>query len=119
MPLRTLAGLDNVPPFPEVRSGTEKGTLTVAVTCYEMGSMIKEATKSVWASERLPDEVLLVDDGSCGEETVAAIEELENEATERNRPLRVIRQPNRGLAGARNAGLAAAKGEFISLSRWR
>jgi glycosyltransferase involved in cell wall biosynthesis len=35
-------------------------------------------------------------------------------ASERGLPLRVIRQRNKGLAGARNTGLEAAKGEFIS-----
>jgi hypothetical protein len=45
---------------------------------------------------------------------MATIQMLEREAAERSRPLRVIRQRNRGLAAARNAGLEAATGEFIS-----
>jgi len=114
VPLRTLAQKDEAPPLPKPRPGTEKGTLSVVVTCYEMGSMIKEAVESVWASERQPDEVLLIDDGSHGEETLTNIRELERDASERGLPLRVIRQRNGGLAAARNAGLEAANGEFIS-----
>jgi glycosyltransferase involved in cell wall biosynthesis len=79
-----------------------------------MGSMIREAVKSVWDAERQPNEVLLVDDGSHGDETLANIRELESYAYKNCLPLRIIRQRNRGLASARNAGLAVAKGEFIS-----
>jgi glycosyltransferase involved in cell wall biosynthesis len=79
-----------------------------------MGSMIKEAVESVWASERKPDEILLIDDGSCGEKTLLNIRELESNASERSLPLRVIRQRNQGLAASRNIGLEAANGEFIS-----
>jgi len=62
----------------------------------------------------VPDEVLLVDDGSRDEATHARLASLEREAAARGLPLTVLRQANRGLAGARNAGLAAARGDFIS-----
>jgi len=114
VPLRTLAQEDKAPSLPEPRPGTKKGALSVVVTCYEMGSMIKSAVESVWASERQPDEVLIVDDGSHGEETLASIRALEKRASEKGLPLRVIRQRNGGLAKARNIGLETAKGEFIS-----
>ncbi|MEP9410702.1 MAG: glycosyltransferase family 2 protein [Candidatus Brocadia sp.] len=112
--LRTLSQEDNPPPVPELEHDTKKGTLSVVVTCYEMGAMVREAVESVWASERLPDEVLLIDDGSHGEETLSSIHILEADALKKNLPLKVIRQRNRGLAAARNAGLEAASGEFIS-----
>ncbi|GEM_PF-932722 len=114
VPLRTHVQNDKAPLLPEPRPGTKKGSLSVIVTCYEMGSMIKEAVESVWASERKPDEVLIVDDGSRGEETLLNIGELEKDASEKGLPLRVIRQRNQGLAKARNIGLGAANGEFIS-----
>jgi len=114
MPLQTLAQNDKPPPLPELRPGINKGTLSVVVTCYEMKSMIREAVESVWATEPQPDEVLLINDGSHGEETITNIRKLEKKASERGFPLRVIQQRNKGLAGARNAGLEAAKGEFIS-----
>ncbi len=114
VPLRTLSQKDKLPPLPEPGLRTKKGTLSVVVTCYEMRSMVREAVESVWASERLPDEVLLIDDGSHGEETLTSICVLENDASKRNLPLKVIRQRNQGLAVARNTGLEAASGEFIS-----
>jgi len=96
------------------QAGSKDPTLSVVVTCYEMGVFLRETVESVWASTRQPDEVLLIDDGSHGAETLAIIGSLERSATERGLPLRVMRQGNRGLAGARNAGLAAASGEFVS-----
>lgn len=114
VPLSALAQQDRPPPSPKSRPGTRKGTLSVVVTCYEMGSMISEAVRSVWDAERQPDEVLLVDDGSHGGETLENIRELESYASKNSLPLKVIRQRNLGLSSARNAGLEAANGEFIS-----
>jgi glycosyltransferase involved in cell wall biosynthesis len=88
--------------------------LSVVLTCHDLGAYIGEAVGSVWASERVPDEVILVDDGSRDEATHARLAELEKEAAGRGLPLTVVRQGNRGLAGARNAGLAAARGDLIS-----
>jgi glycosyltransferase involved in cell wall biosynthesis len=79
-----------------------------------MGGLLKEAIDSVWASEHRPDEVLLINDGSKGEETLVTIQELEEQASIRDLPLKVIHKSNRGLAAARNTGLEAATGEFIS-----
>ena len=114
LPLRSLAQQDNAPSVVVPRVNGQDQTLSVVVTCYEMGPLIKEAVRSVWASERRPDEVLLVDDGSHTDATLASIQELEQQAMQTGLPLTVIRQRNRGLATARNAGLEAAGGEFIS-----
>jgi hypothetical protein len=88
--------------------------LSVVVVCHNMGSLITETVESVWRSDRLPDELLLVDDGSDDATTEACLEALERAAVDRRLPLRLLRQPNRGLAAARNAGLAAATGDCIS-----
>ena len=112
--------LDRTRPLGEIASPNpglfvgEGGTLTVVIPCYEMGAMLAETVESVWASERLPDEVIVVDDGSRDEATRACLAGLEREAAGRGLPLAVLRQSNQGLAGARNAGLAAARGAFIS-----
>jgi GT2 family glycosyltransferase len=113
-PLRDIASDHACPAVPVRRAGTRENTLSVIVTCYEMGILVKETVESIWASERIPDELLLIDDGSQGTETLRSIEELEAVAVERRLPLRVLHQENRGLSGARNAGLEAAAGEFVS-----
>jgi len=90
------------------------GTLAVVVACYEMGALLVETVESVWAATRRPDELIVVDDGSPGAATREAIARLEAEARARRLPLHVLRQPNRGLSGARNTGLQAARSEFVS-----
>ncbi|HYU31783.1 MAG TPA: glycosyltransferase family A protein, partial [Thermoanaerobaculia bacterium] len=106
--------LGEIPSPPGPLSHPSPPRLSVVLTCYDLGPSIGEAVASVWASERIPDEVLLVDDGSRDEATLARLAELETEASSRGLPLTVLRQRNRGLAGARNAGLDAARGDFIS-----
>ncbi|MBI3812115.1 MAG: glycosyltransferase [Nitrospirae bacterium] len=113
-PLRELDTVEPRRPVPPAPSGARKGTLSVVVTCYEMGPLVRESVESVWASDRVPDEILLVNDGSHGEPTLQSIRELEEAAGRRRLPLRVIHQDNMGLAGARNTGLAVASGEFVS-----
>jgi glycosyltransferase involved in cell wall biosynthesis len=51
-------------------------------------------------------EIIVVDDGST-DETAAVLAEFGNS-------VRVIRQDNRGLAAARNAGLSQARGDFLA-----
>src|SRR5437763_1983115 len=55
-------------------------------------------------------EVIVVDDGST-DETGSII----GTAYAREPRVRYLRQANRGVAGARNAGLELARGEFIAL----
>lgn len=52
-------------------------------------------------------EIIVVNDGSTDETAAVA------SAFERHANVKVISQPNRGLAGARNTGIAAASGEFV------
>jgi glycosyltransferase involved in cell wall biosynthesis len=113
-PLRSLAKEVKRLSLRKVETLRKDKSLSVVVTCYEMGSMIEEAIESVWASYLCPDEVLLIDDGSHGPETLKSITALERKASKRNLPLKVIRQRNKGLAASRNTGLEAASGEFIS-----
>ncbi|MEZ4586203.1 MAG: glycosyltransferase family A protein [Gemmatimonadales bacterium] len=102
------------PGHPGPPSDDRSTTLTAVVTCFDLDEVLLEAVESVWASERLPDELLLVDDGSTREGTLALIRALEARAATRDLPLTVIRQPNQGLSAARNAALARAGGELIS-----
>jgi hypothetical protein len=112
-PLRSSAG-SHTWSAPAVGSGSATATLSVVVVCHNMGPLITETVESVWRSEFVPDEVLLVDDGSDDAETAIHLAALERAAVEHGRPLRIVRQRNLGLAAARNAGLNAATGEFIS-----
>ena len=83
--------------------------ISVVIPLYGVEDSMCPCVDSVLAQTYPHMEVLLVDDGSpdaCG-----AIADAYAQADQR---VRVIHQPNRGLADARNAGTAAAWGEFIT-----
>lgn len=81
------------------------GDLSVVMAAYDTEEYIGEAITSVLGNADRLLELIVVDDGSSdGTASVAA---------SFGEPVRVIRQENRGAAGARNTGLAAARGAFI------
>jgi hypothetical protein len=78
-------------------------TVTVVIPCFNQGRYLAAALKSVLDQSHRPAECIVVDDGSTDDTaTIAA-----------RSGARVIRQPNRGVSAARNAGLAAAHGDLI------
>jgi glycosyltransferase involved in cell wall biosynthesis len=81
-----------------------KTTVSVILTTFNDARFLSEAIGSVYAQTHLPEEVIVVDDGST-EDPSAVVNAW--------RDVRLIRQTNRGLAAARNTGWRAAKGEYI------
>ncbi|MBK9176757.1 MAG: glycosyltransferase [Flavobacteriales bacterium] len=77
--------------------------VSVVVTCYNLGGFLMEALHSIPPG----CEVIVVDDGSTDPETVAVLDALDTEQYV------VLRQPNLGLARARNNGIRIAKGICI------
>jgi glycosyltransferase involved in cell wall biosynthesis len=89
--------------FPEV----EHPDVTVVVPFYNDIRFVEECLASVYEQTHDSWEVVLVDDGSTEEEAVSFIAALD-------RPrVRVLRQANRGLPGARNAGITEGRGRFF------
>ena len=89
-------------------SKADRGPLvSVAVPVYNGQATVGEALRSLLAQTYRNLEIIVVDDGSAD----GTWEVLESFGS----AIRAIRQPNAGIAAARNAGLAAAKGEFIAL----
>ncbi|MBR4523430.1 MAG: glycosyltransferase, partial [Kiritimatiellae bacterium] len=87
--------------------GTPKVSIIMPV--YNSARYLSEAIASVLCRKDLPDlELICIDDGSTDDS--AAILEFWHDRDSR---LRVLRQKNQGLGVARNAGLDAAKGEYI------
>lgn len=83
--------------------------ISVVVPLYGVADTMGPCVDGILAQTYPHLEVLLVDDGSpdaCG-----AIADAYAQA---DRRVRVIHQPNRGLAAARNTGTAAAQGELIT-----
>jgi glycosyltransferase involved in cell wall biosynthesis len=80
--------------------------VTVILPCYNAHRYLDEAIASVRA-QTLPEvEIVVVDDGSTDPATLAHLAALPAD-------VRVVRQENRGLAGARNSGFREARGEFV------
>jgi glycosyltransferase involved in cell wall biosynthesis len=80
----------------------------VVIPCYEQAHFLGEAIQSVLSQSHPDVEVIVVDDGSTDDTTVVA---LEYSAADPR--VRLVRQENRGLAGARNRGLAESRGEYV------
>ena len=83
--------------------------VTVVIPTFNRVRFLPSAVRSALDQTLLETEVVIVDDGST-DSTPAVCSSL----AARDQRVRVIRQPNRGLASARNTGLAAAKAEWIA-----
>jgi glycosyltransferase involved in cell wall biosynthesis len=79
---------------------------------YRDVRFLDECVESIIGQSQPPSEILLIDDGSRSAEVDAA---LERWALNRQPPIRVLRQPNRGVCVARNALLEAMSGDAFLL----
>lgn len=81
--------------------------VSVIIPTYNRARCIMDAVRSAVAQDPPPLEVVVVDDGSV-DETGQLVERFDH-------PLvRYVWQENTGLSGARNAGLALARGDLIA-----
>lgn len=87
-------------------------SISVILPVYGVEKFLPECLASLDAQTLQPLEVILVDDGSPDQSGELC------EAWARQHSLgpavRVIHQENRGLSGARNTGIRAAKGEYLA-----
>ena len=86
--------------------------VSIIIPCYNHGEFLKEAVASVLKSTFEYYEIVIVNDGSTEESTLAIIKEMEQKYQHNDR-IRFIHQENLGLADARNNGIKVSKGEYI------
>jgi glycosyltransferase involved in cell wall biosynthesis len=80
--------------------------VSVVIPTYNRAQFVREAVESVLQQTIRPDEIIVVDDGSTDDtqETLARFGDT----------ISILRQPNHGKSAARNAGIGAARGEWIA-----
>lgn len=81
--------------------------LSIIIPVYNVEKYVDACLASV-LSQKGDFEVIAVDDGSTDKSSRICLE-----WTKKDPRLRLIRQENRGLGGARNTGIEAAKGEWL------
>jgi glycosyltransferase involved in cell wall biosynthesis len=80
------------------------GLVSVVIPCYNQAHFLGEAIESVLDQSYPNFEIIVVDDGSPDDTSEVAGSYPE---------VRLVRQENQGLSGARNAGLARSEGEYV------
>lgn len=85
--------------------------VTIVIAHYERPKFLADAVKSVEQQDYPNIEVILVDDGSKKPESLAFLKSLEPRF--RKRGWKIIRQKNKYLGAARNAGIRAGRGAYV------
>lgn len=92
-----------------------QASISVIVPSYNSGSLIAEALDSILAQTLPVEQIIIVDDGSTDD----TAKEVDRYRSER---IQYLHRPHEGTASACNAGLDAARGEFITFlyagDRW-
>jgi glycosyltransferase involved in cell wall biosynthesis len=80
--------------------------ISVVLPCYNAHAYLARALDSLRTQTFQDFEIVIIDDGSSDPQTIAMLDALPDD-------IRMIRQENRGLAGARNRGFTEAHAELI------
>ena len=90
--------------------------VSVVIPTYNCGDYVEEAVNSALNQTYQNLEIIVINDGST-DDTVSRLEKYKNE-----KRVRIVSQANRGLSGARNAGIELSTGEYVALldsdDRW-
>ncbi len=84
-------------------------SISVIIPSFNRSDLLARAMGSVLAQTRLPDELLIIDDGS-DDDTRNIVLEITRKAP---LPVRYLYQDNRGAAAARNLGIKQAGGDIL------
>lgn len=96
--------MSNPSPQPYFAMASPTALVSVIIPCYNQAHFLPESIESVLVQAYPHAEVVVVDDGSPDNTA---------EVIARYPALQCVRQQNRGVAPARNAGFASSRGEYI------
>jgi GT2 family glycosyltransferase len=85
--------------------------VSVVIPTYNRADLLPRAIESALAQTAPPVEIIIVDDGSTDDTPAVVLRYAERHAGR----VRSLRIPNGGVARARNAGIAAARGQWVAL----
>lgn len=83
--------------------------VSIIIPCYNVEKYLGECLDSVLAQDERNFEVIIIDDGSV-DDTLEIAKAYEKQDAR----IAVMHQENRGVSAARNMGLSAARGEWIT-----
>lgn len=95
---------------PNKSAAAVNSLVSVIIPCYNQAHYLAEAVESVVNQTFTAWEIIVVNDGSP-DDTKGAFQQLVNRWPKH--VLRYLEKPNGGLADARNAGIAIARGKYI------
>ena len=94
-----------------------KSSITAILPVYNGRRFVDEAVRSVITQTLLPQELIIVDDGST-DDSLRGLDSVTNPPF----PIRVLRQANRGQSAARNLAAREAEGDYLAFldqdDRW-
>jgi glycosyltransferase involved in cell wall biosynthesis len=82
--------------------------VSVIIPCFNAGRYLDDAVTSVRSQIYKELEIIVVDDGSDDPTTISALDRLAS-----NGDIKLLRNPNQGVAAARNHGIGEASGDYI------
>lgn len=89
---------------------TNAPVLSIIVLAWNRWDLTRKCLESIFENTRVPYELIVVDNAS----TDSTRRELEAIQEQRNDVRLIFNETNRGVAGGRNDGILAAKGQFLA-----
>lgn len=87
--------------------------ISIIIPVYNQAEFLEDALESAYSQTHPPHEIIVIDDGSTDGSGEIAERYMFKQFPLLDSPVKVIHQVNKGLASARNAGIAMATGDYI------
>lgn len=104
-----MTALERLNPNSFMFDGEIMSSISLILPCYNSAKTIERCLNSVINQTMLPDELIMIDDGSSDDTS-----EIIKKFTLDHEFCRLIEQDNKGALAARIVGIKSAKGEYVS-----